>query len=1821
MADSSPNLGDQSSAGQGPQAAVFSTSAFQQFIANAQIKACDEALSLCGDRDRLRKEILELQAAIRSVESECQQQFLTHTKAARDRSRSAQQAADAETICIAKCRGELEQADQRLKGLLAAALSNQDVARIAAVVAKAQEACNPEIRRLEQERDKAQQRQGEHAKSIAETEQALASSKAALPLFEAGQVPPRFKSIVEQAAQRAEAEHAARLAAAELEQKRISASSDTATGELSREARRHASAIAAVNELARVTSHGLLARLTSSVWWGSLNTDYRQDAIAASEQQRVIAQRIESLSRELQQADEAGRALVAGKAEFVAEAIAAETTSQHQQCREAAARLPGEIERLQAMAAAESATLTRIAEAMDAAIKQWQAAGSSAEESERAAIRKEAEEACAWAQTAFDQALVQGTKLAEVVRDSEAALARLPQEHEAILVSRQAEHRSRLVAIDAELEGIQAAIAKLVAQYGLGVSYPFAHTAIENARETRLKMTTPTVIKGRSTGTRGVQDAKRRPPMTQGPTGELGNTGAPEEAGHLYLDFARNAEDNVDRQGRRFPGLRRQLNELRRKHGDAMFAGVDEDADLLAIFQDAFFPHGLTQTYFVSNLSLRDQPFLALRPKTIGPRLEQFLPRGLSIALCGRLWDPENPVFLPQRLVDLSHSEVRPFEREITAFVLTQPVPVYMRQNNVLPPSFVAELPPISVRTRERLQDWQAYLDWKERLIQANLVGLRYVKVEVTREGRYRFLVVAESKESFERVRRTFRNDEFRAFALGYSLDPWDFQYNEDHRGRDVELGEFEKYEQPEALSEANTEGMPWADPFAAWVYFRMDEEDQNEFDSMMEAGGHEDAATHFRDQFQDAGFLALSAVGDLSLVRRQRRELEQLQQQSGYAPFLSSYLFDIKSANVPAALAEIPDGQWFRKDLNDDQKLAVRKMISTPDLAMVQGPPGTGKTTMIAEATYQFVRQRKKVLIVSQANLAVENALERLAQAPAVRAIRLGKKGEKDQPFSPVRVLDTYYGSVAAACRERSLDAWKQGDDRSKAITKWLQDCDLLAGDIAGLVTDQQKADQVIGDAETQLAAENERAEGTRAQARKKHAAEQFLRFLDQDGPHAEELPDNVLRIFHEVVVLPMESLLAVGIRVNRLWPRFDHGPVAERPSYAAEVLREWRCLLSFLPQLTGDLERLRAADGDLVLSQADALELGELNRRLAAAQQAMVDDAGRVTEWQAIQKQIREVKRRGSGLDRAVYERVFSRRDMTPPPHLTFTDPAASRATVVAALNGAIEAILQVDTQVSKGVSQVRQEVVAYMGALEIGEGINQPLVHQLESRIRETRTRLGEFAAQLEAKQSRLHALMRKCAETDALPGEWTHDKYQQMRQHVVERRDALNQQREQMQAFRQDWEPLLQDWVKDLRRVETLRSDQTNFLPTYTSACNVVGVTCTENRRTLEDAGHTRFDVVIVDEVSKATPPEIVMPLLMGRTAILVGDHRQLPPLFKEREGSWEEVVAEKEETAESAPDEADPASELTAENFERFRTMVTSSLFKEHFENAPEQLKSFLFTQYRMHPQIMRVVNQFYENRLVCGLTDPDAQKAGSDPRGHRVHSMSLAGPRGQPYVKPEQHVIWVDSSTDPGRQRHLERRINNGKVNDLEAMLIAKVLIDIEVACRQQGHGLKGKGLKQVGVITFYGKQVRNIREAVRRVQRLRRIDFTAIKIDVNTVDRYQGQERPIVIVSMVRNPPWKLSARANTAQFERINVAFSRAQELLVVVGAKDVFCTYPVDLPFLERPGRRNIEVYRHIIDEIQRNAGFWKSEQVMSPQEYAQCMPRGESRELRR
>lgn len=401
-----------------------------------------------------------------------------------------------------------------------------------------------------------------------------------------------------------------------------------------------------------------------------------------------------------------------------------------------------------------------------------------------------------------------------------------------------------------------------------------------------------------------------------------------------------------------------------------------------------------------------------------------------------------------------------------------------------------------------------------------------------------------------------------------------------------------------------------------------------------------------------------------------------------------------------------------------------------------------------------------------------------------------------------------------------------------------------------------------------------------------------------------------------------------------------------------------------------------------------------------------------------------------------------------------------------------------------------------------------------------------------------------------------------------------------------GFRQQWQPILERWHK-LLSVDDISTDNEHFLDDFIPHCNVIAITCNESDRTLENVGAESFDTVIIDEVSKATPPELLAPIMRARRVVLVGDHRQLPPVFQERhDETWEEAAAKAEENGEE--------SLLTKSKLKEFEKMVTSSLFKRHFEEADSSIKSSLFTQYRMHPQIMDLINVFYENRLKCGLTDPDTQRSHGLTIGSAQHS-SLT------FIRPDSHAYWINSSHLPDGSPFYEQQAGTSKVNPLEVQLIVKTLRKLNLA-QQEIILNNNEPKKRVGIISFYGRQVSDLRKAIRPL----RSELKYLEVDINTVDQFQGKEEDIILVSMVRNTrSGRSGSGAYVAQFERINVALSRARELLIIYGARELFSNYEVELPNLDRLGTKKGKIYKDIILKINSTGSVFDSNALLHPE----------------
>lgn len=314
----------------------------------------------------------------------------------------------------------------------------------------------------------------------------------------------------------------------------------------------------------------------------------------------------------------------------------------------------------------------------------------------------------------------------------------------------------------------------------------------------------------------------------------------------------------------------------------------------------------------------------------------------------------------------------------------------------------------------------------------------------------------------------------------------------------------------------------------------------------------------------------------------------------------------------------------------------------------------------------------------------------------------------------------------------------------------------------------------------------------------------------------------------------------------------------------------------------------------------------------------------------------------------------------------------------------------------------------------------------------------------------------------------------------------------------------------DWIEKLRNPS--EKDQSDLKQIYIDNANVIGITCVQAASFDFSKNFPSFDAVIIDEVSKCTPPELLIPALKGKKLVLVGDHRQLPPMFDRNTID-------------------DIAEEIGCTGDEL--SFIKESLFKVLFENASDSIKQMLTTQYRMHPQIMGAINQFYDQKLNCGIAEPDARRA-----------HNLAGK----ILQENNHILWVKTPVGQGFE---EEKNGTSRLNVKEVDAIERLCEQMETAW--QSKISEGEPPKEIGIITFYGAQLRLIQDRIEPEK------FPSLSIRTGTVDIFQGMERPVIIVSTVCN-----NNRGDIGfakEPERVNVAFSRAQELLVVVGCHDLF------------------------------------------------------------
>lgn len=1043
-------------------------------------------------------------------------------------------------------------------------------------------------------------------------------------------------------------------------------------------------------------------------------------------------------------------------------------------------------------------------------------------------------------------------------------------------------------------------------------------------------------------------------------------------------------------------------------------------------------------------------------------------------------------------------------------------------------------------KSQEKFEAWLNYLEWRKKIVEQKLIGIKYEYVGFNEEEQIISLrLLATDKKNFNKMEKYLKKGDFDLYDNSYSTNEIDFIYNTNykHRRNNISIlgdlvGNSKKIEveKNDGLYEYN-------------IDFKINEDLYESYGELIDQETI-DELFHNRKN----GFLATKEVGDFALISRLKKGIERAFQDESMSPNLLLWLFDITKAEIPTDEEIGKEYEWKNKNLNEEQKKAVKKMLATKDVCLVQGPPGTGKTTVIAEAIYHFVKNNERVLLASQTNLAVDNALERLVKDPAVRAVRLNDSKASDdiEHLKEKNVLGYYFNIVKGEIKDNYLDKWFNDENKINMLNKNILDLKNYSDKLDEL-------DKQINDMQLELQKNNQ--DKTSIYSTLKTTQEEkdlikhyqneinkFLTFLRGENFNF-VLKNDFLEEIKKIIMSPLNKIKD-DINLDTLNIFY-----LTNQSDSSRGLKEIYNNLKMLNELKAKFDKLD-------LNNVNTENIDIINRINEIKDEMPEADPERFLE---LQREKRELERRSNTFVlREAEKKLFKTYELRLIKNIINTNTHEIEK---------LYNIFEVE------IPELSQSFLHSLNSEENEKAKNIKILEEnlkvLDGKILSNQEKLSKFSNNKNEINQKINNIRQDNGIDEDLP---IFDSINELEQSLGKIKDSI----EGYKFIKENFGDILDNFHRKLSNID-LDNENEYYKDIYISSCNVVGISCTDNPRILEDKGFDTFDVVIIDEVSKATPPELLLPILKSSKVILVGDHRQLPPLFGENERTYKEMVEDLKDN-----DDEETKQLLTEDNFHKYEKMVTASVFKEYFETAHYNIKHSLLEQFRMHTEIMNVINRFYENRLKSGLS-PELEK------NSKNHGITIKASDGLNFINPDKHAYWIDSGVlDLNGQTEyiaeLKEARSTSTYNIMELYMSVELLKRLDTFYSEKNIGEK----VQVGVICLYQLQVNKIRKMIKS------ISFKYISVDVNTVDRFQGKEKEIIIANLVRTR----SNSNHVTAFERINVAFSRAQKALFILGNAQYFKNLTIKMPKMDELGTIEQKVYNNIIELLKNNNSFFKA-----------------------
>lgn len=271
---------------------------------------------------------------------------------------------------------------------------------------------------------------------------------------------------------------------------------------------------------------------------------------------------------------------------------------------------------------------------------------------------------------------------------------------------------------------------------------------------------------------------------------------------------------------------------------------------------------------------------------------------------------------------------------------------------------------------------------------------------------------------------------------------------------------------------------------------------------------------------------------------------------------------------------------------------------------------------------------------------------------------------------------------------------------------------------------------------------------------------------------------------------------------------------------------------------------------------------------------------------------------------------------------------------------------------------------------------------------------------------------------------------------------------------------------------------------------------------------------KYSTLFIDEAAQALEAACWIAIRKAGRVILAGDHCQLPPTVKS-------IMA--------------------------LKGGLGKTLMERIVENKPETV-TLLKMQYRMNEQIMKFSSEWFYHGM--------------------VESAPTVSHRG--ILDYDTPMMWIDTAECDGKEEFVGE--NFGRINRAEAEMTLQTLQQyLEKIGKQR---ILDESI-DVGIISPYRAQVQLLRKELRKREFFRPYRHL---LTVNTVDGFQGQERDIILISLVRSNDG--GDIGFLRDLRRMNVAITRARMKLIILGSSETMTSHPFYKKLYEYVGQLKVE-----------------------------------------